>query len=128
VPPAFFPTSKIKSQQKMKNTIDINGIQYPITFNWVTVKIYEKEAADSYYAALDGLVGTSPKATTLIALIYAAIMAAGTRIIDLDTLFQYTLKFKQADITLITTLYLESLPKPDKTEIPEPDSSEAPGE
>lgn len=109
----------------MKNTIDINGIQYPIAFNWKTVKIYEKETEESYYDAIVGLVGT-PKATALIGITYAALVAAGVREFSLDALFKYTLKLKQDDIELITTLYLESLPEADKTETPKADPSQTP--
>jgi hypothetical protein len=113
----------------MLDTIKINGHDYPIVFNWRTVKIYEKETEESYYAALDGLLGTSPKATTLIGLIYAAIMAAAVRNIDLETIFKHTLKFTNADITKITTLYLDSLPKSDATETPSDQANtHAPGE
>lgn len=112
----------------MSNTIQINGQQYPIAFNWRTVKIYEKETEESYYAALDGLVGDTPKATTLVGLIYAALMAAGVREFDLDALFQYTLKLRPADITLITTRYLDSLPKADTTAPTDQANTEAPGE
>lgn len=112
----------------MQDTIKIAGKDYPIAFNWKTVKIYEKEAEESYYDALTGITAEPPKATTLIALIYAALVAGGCREFDLETLFHLTLKLPAESITAITVGYLNSLPKSDETAPTDQANTEVPGE
>lgn len=110
--------------------ITIGGKRYPVKFNWTAVKTYEKETGESYYEAIGNIAGESPKLTALVGLIYAGIVGAGMKI-DPETILPDVLKLKPEEITAITLLYLDSLPKPepvDATKAPDPITDEGPGE